>query len=344
MDVIRKDATITNTDDAFPGTFQVVLSAPTKDRDGETLLPEEWKQPLPEHITFDIDHEMSVRGTVGSGRPWIDHEGVMGAGKGAMIVDGTYSSLQHAQDTRTLVKEGHINRTSVAFMSEKTQKDGVATVTRELLNGAFVAIPSNREAVILSSKGVEGKAGRRNSSADQAHLDAIARHAIQLGANVQVGDDPQGGDTGANPDVAAAPPTARGTAVARSLTTATVKDADTEDATDPAALIQATDAAIDEAIDLLAEVDATTLPAAVQQAIALIQAADASVDELMDALGIRDPDEDADSAATAPGTADAAKAAPPATVTAVTVEDHSIDQQLMAARKRFYYANLTEGN
>ncbi len=323
MDVIRKDATITNTDDAFPGTFQVVLSAPTRDRDGDTLLPEEWKQPLPDHITFDIDHEMSVRGTVGSGHPWIDHEGVMGAGKGALIVDGRYSSLQPAQDTRTLVNEGHINKTSVAFMTEKTQKDGKATFVRELLNGAFVAVPSNREAVVLGSKGL--KTGARNSQSDQVHLDEIARHAIALGANFNIGDDDTSGDTSADVDVAAG----KSYRLVR-------KDADTEDATDPVALISATDAAIDEAIDLLASVDATTLPAAVQQAIALIQAADASVDELMDALGIPDPDEDAE---TATSTATAEKAA--AAVHAA--EDDSINQQLMAARKRFY-ATLAERN
>src|SRR5438067_767898 len=54
MRVIRKDAmTTAPTDDDFPGTFEAILSAPTKDRDGDTLLPEEWKQPLPDHITVD---------------------------------------------------------------------------------------------------------------------------------------------------------------------------------------------------------------------------------------------------------------------------------------------------
>lgn len=174
MDVIRKDATITNTDDAFPGTFEVVLSAPTKDRDGETLLPTEWKQPLPEHITFDVDHGMSVAATVGSGRPSLDE-------KGRLIVDGTYSSLPRAQEVRTLVKEGHINRTSVAFMSEKTTKDGTTSVTRELLNGAFVAIPSNREAVVLDAKAAL-KAGARNSAADAERIQSVHDHAAALGA------------------------------------------------------------------------------------------------------------------------------------------------------------------
>lgn len=177
MTVVRKDATITNTgpDDEFPGTFEVVLSAPTKDRDGDTLLPEEWKQPLPEHITFDQDHLMSVAGTVGSGKPRLDEK------SGELIVSGTYSSLPRAQEVRTLVNEGHIRTTSVAFMTEKTVKDGKAGTTRELLNGAFVAIPSNREALVLSSKGL--KAGARNSAADSEKIQGIHDHAAALGAD-----------------------------------------------------------------------------------------------------------------------------------------------------------------
>ena len=98
MDVIRKDATITNTDDAFPGTFEVILSAPTKDRDGETLLPSEWKQPLPDHITFDQDHGMSVASTVGSGVPRIDEKGNLADGRMDFIVapDGTVQWLRSA--------------------------------------------------------------------------------------------------------------------------------------------------------------------------------------------------------------------------------------------------------
>lgn len=175
MNVIRKDATITNTDEEFPGSFEVVLSAPTKDRDGETLLPEEWKQPLPSHITFDVDHGMSVATTVGSGVPSINDEG-------ELIVAGSYSSLPRAQEVRTLVNEGHIKTTSVAFMTEPSEtKDGKKTVVRELLNGAFVAIPSNREALVLSSKGV--KAGARNSAADAAVIQSMHDATVSLGAD-----------------------------------------------------------------------------------------------------------------------------------------------------------------
>lgn len=177
MTVVRKDATITNVgpDDEFPGAFEVILSAPTKDRDGDTLLPEEWKQPLPDHITFDQDHLMSVAGTVGSGVPAIDEK------TGNLVVTGTYSSLPRAQDVRTLVNEGHIRTTSVAFMSEKSVKDGKTGTVRELLNGAFVAIPSNREALVLASKGF--KAGARNSASDSESIQSIHDTALGLGAD-----------------------------------------------------------------------------------------------------------------------------------------------------------------
>jgi hypothetical protein len=174
MDIVKKDATITNTDDAFPGSFEVILSSQTKDRDGETLLKDGWKLPLPEHITFDSDHGMTVEKTVGSGVPRIDEE------TGNLIVSGTYSSLSRAQEVRTLVNEGHIRTTSVAFMTEKTQKDGATVTQRELLNGAFVAIPSNREALVLSSKGL--KAGARNSASDAEKIQGIHDHAAALGA------------------------------------------------------------------------------------------------------------------------------------------------------------------
>lgn len=287
MDITKKDATITNTDDAFPGSFEVILSAQTKDRDGDTLLKDGWKQPLPDHITFDSDHGMTVEKTVGSGVPRIDEK------TGNLIVSGTYSSLPRAQEVRTLVNEGHIRTTSVAFMTEKTQKDGATVSQRELLNGAFVAIPSNREALVLSSKGL--KAGARNSASDAEKIQGVHDYAADLGA--QCG-----------------------------MKSFTRKDADTEDAVDPGVLAQAVDAAIDEAIDLFASVDITSLPAEVQQAIALVQAADAAVDEILDALGVADPDEDAAaSGASMTPAAGAEKSAPAAGVKVAPVADADSD-------------------
>lgn len=135
--------------DAFPGEFDVILSTPELDRDKESIEARAF-EPLPEHMTFDVDHGMTTETTVGSGVP--TYESVDGVE--VLRVRGTWSSLPRAQAVRTLVKEGHIRTTSVAYMDAVyEQKDGVPTVTKaELLNGAFVAIPSNRGARVLSAK------------------------------------------------------------------------------------------------------------------------------------------------------------------------------------------------
>ncbi len=180
------------------GSFDVILSAPTLDRDGEVIDSKVF-EPLPDHITFDIDHGMSTATTVGSGTPFYDGD--------VLRVKGTYSSIPRAQEVRTLVREGHIRTTSVAFMSAKREeKDGVQHITRaELLNGAFVPIPSNRESVVLSAKAHDAKvtsspadldtivvtmtglkAGSRNSQKDAERLQEIHDLSVVNGATCAV--------------------------------------------------------------------------------------------------------------------------------------------------------------
>jgi hypothetical protein len=128
------------------GEFEVILSAPTLDRDGEVIDAKAF-EPLPDHITFDIDHGMSVSTTVGSGVPRYDGE--------LLKVKGVWASIPLAQETvRPLVEEGHIRTTSVAFMEATREvKDGTPHIVKaELLNGAFVAVPSNRQALVLAAK------------------------------------------------------------------------------------------------------------------------------------------------------------------------------------------------
>lgn len=146
------------------GEFEVVLSAPTLDRDGEVIDAKAF-DPLPGHVTFDIDHGMSTATTVGSGVPRYDGD--------VLKVLGTFSSIPRAQEVRTLVTEGHIRTTSVAFMEAKREvKSGVTHITRaELLNGAFVPIPSNREALILTSKNYDEKLRRDPIEATDATSD-----------------------------------------------------------------------------------------------------------------------------------------------------------------------------
>lgn len=131
------------------GEFDLILSTDALDRDGEVIDARAFGD-LPEHITFDYDHGMSVATTVGSGVPSYTEEGYL-------RVKGTYSSIPRAQEVRTLVREGHIRTASVAFMgAERETKDGTThIVSAELLNGAFVAIPSNRDARVLSAKAYE---------------------------------------------------------------------------------------------------------------------------------------------------------------------------------------------
>lgn len=155
------------------GEFEVILSAPTLDRDNEVIDAKAF-EPLPEHITFDIDHGLSTATTVGSGRPYYDGD--------TLKVRGSFSSIPRAQEVRTLVTEGHIRTTSVAMRGmTKTQKDGVAHITKaELLNGAFVPVPSNREALVLSSK-----AGARNNAADAGRIQQMHDLTVANGATCE---------------------------------------------------------------------------------------------------------------------------------------------------------------
>lgn len=153
------------------GSFHILLSTPGLDRDGEELGTDEWEQPLPALIPMDMDHGMTVATTVGSGVPSIEDDG--------MHVRGTYTSLPQGQQMRTLVKEGHITTTSVAFLL-KTAADG--TVSRELLNGTFTPIPANKQALVLASKALSTKA-----TGDTRRVQAIHDHTAAMGAACQAG-------------------------------------------------------------------------------------------------------------------------------------------------------------
>lgn len=162
------------------GSFEAILSAATLDRDGEIIDGKAF-EPLPDRIPIDIDHGMTVATTVGSGQPYYDGD--------VLKIKGTFSSIPRAQELRTLVTEGHISRMSVTFMgAERNQKDGVPHVEKaELLNAAFVPIPSNREAAVLVAKAFapsadETKAGARNSTKDAERLQGIHDYAVENGA------------------------------------------------------------------------------------------------------------------------------------------------------------------
>src|SRR5581483_6057622 len=199
MDVVTKaEGTVTPVEDSTSkhGQFDVILSTSSLDRDGDELHPDEWKTPLPDKITFDSDHGMSLATCVGSGKPFINDAG-------QLQVRGTFASTPHGQAVRTLVNEGHIDRVSVAFRNlPKTSKD--SKPMRELLNGAFVAVPANDEARVLASKAVKAVDWREdtmaaisdmfqtatdeNDPARKSYFQGVHDLAVKLGAGCPYSD------------------------------------------------------------------------------------------------------------------------------------------------------------
>ena len=184
MDLVTKDFPVVGGDatDEYPhGSFEVILSAPTLDRDGEVVDAKAF-EPLPDHITFDTDHSMTCDSVVGSGVPSYAEDGTL-------RVKGGYCSDARSQTIRQKVADGHIRTTSVTFMAATRTKDakGIPHVTEaELLNGTFTPVPSNRESVVLSAKSILVKEGRRNSQSDSEHIQAAHDALAAVGATCEV--------------------------------------------------------------------------------------------------------------------------------------------------------------
>lgn len=278
------------------GEFDVILSTEALDRDGEKLFIDEWKQPLPERITFDSDHGMSVATTVGSGVPTLED--------GVLRVRGIFASTEHAQNVRTLVNEGHITKTSVAFRSMRDKKSN--TITRELLNGAFVAVPANEEAVVLSSKAVK-------AVDPVSHQQQIHDAAVQLGAMCD------------------------GMKAAKAMTILDDEDID------PRTVLAGIDAILDQAQALIVNVDRTALPAEVAQAIDMIIGVGPAVDELLEAMGIYDPDETEDETSEPEEAGEpqdsAEKSAADADVKSASAADDSAEHAALRARSLAFLIN-----
>lgn len=169
---------------ANDGTFEAIMSAPTLDRDGEVIDSLAFA-PLPSKITVDIDHAMSVRSVVGSGEPFYDEAGLL-------KIRGRFASTPLGQEVRTLVKEGHVDRMSVTFRAAQRDvgEDGLQHVRKgELLNVAFVVIPSNREAAVLAAKSglLTPDEAREMAGAEVVELtglDAVAADVQRLSAEI----------------------------------------------------------------------------------------------------------------------------------------------------------------
>jgi hypothetical protein len=128
-----------------------------------------WKTPLPATIPFSADHRMDSGGIVGSGTPTLTERG--------LEVVGRWASTPRAQEVRQLVAEKHLQHVSVEFLRHS---DGTGKVSRELVGGSFVYVPSNPEAKVLASKSIGAEllsllAGRFGTKAAAAPNTARSR-------------------------------------------------------------------------------------------------------------------------------------------------------------------------
>jgi hypothetical protein len=179
-----------------PGSFEILLSTSARDRENEIVSAKDWEQPLPASIPLNSDHNPSVHAVVGSGQPFLD-------GDSNLRVVGKFASTPEGQHLRTLVNEGHVQSVSVEFIRNAAK--GVNT----LVGGAFVTVPANPEARVLSAKAFSDELDRVIKAAgggDAAMVQAIHDAAGHLGAaciavEVPVEDtdeDPTGAQEGAN--------------------------------------------------------------------------------------------------------------------------------------------------
>lgn len=199
----RAQASVTPGDD--PGEFDMILSNGTRDREGETISPDSWAQPLPDVIPINANHSPDVADIVASGRPFIDTAG-------NLRVVGTFAATPQAQHVRSLVNDGHLRSVSVEFLR---RKDVNGAQINELVGGAFVNIPANPTAVVLASKGVldydqfaalmMGETDAmtmvaKAAGGDAAMVAAIHDAAVHLGAQCLAAppDVDDGSDDGAN--------------------------------------------------------------------------------------------------------------------------------------------------
>jgi hypothetical protein len=160
--------------------------------------------PLPDVIPINANHSSDVSDIVGSGAPWIDADG-------NLRVKGTFASTPQAQHVRSLVQEGHLRTVSVEMLRRK----GVnGEPVNELVGGAFVLLPANPQAIVLSAKAfndqLEQVIKAASAGADvSAMVRAIHDASVHLGAQCvayvsdvnpdgSLDDDSMSGESGAD--------------------------------------------------------------------------------------------------------------------------------------------------
>lgn len=142
-DLKRAPATVAAAD---AGGFTAIASTGSVDRDGEVILPGALA-PLPKSVPVHVDHNLTVAGLVGRGRPYYVGD--------QLRIDATFSNTPEAQSARQKAADGVLDSMSIVFRGEQwRQVDGVRTCVKgELFAVDLVTIPSNRDARLLSVRG-----------------------------------------------------------------------------------------------------------------------------------------------------------------------------------------------
>jgi phage head maturation protease len=138
-------------EDAHPnGSFEAILSTSALDRDGEIIDPYAF-DPLPASLPIFVDHaQWDTKSLVGRAVPSYD-------GQGRLVLRGFYGSDPFSQEIRQKVMDGLLDSMSVGFHNAtRVVVAGVPHITKgEALEGSFVGVPANPEALVTASKSVE---------------------------------------------------------------------------------------------------------------------------------------------------------------------------------------------
>lgn len=156
--------------DSDAGGFTAIASTGSVDRDGEVIRP--GALTLPESIPVHADHSFTVDRVIGRGQPYY---------RGSELwLDVTLGSGKAAQEVRQKIAERLLDSVSIVFTGSKWETiDGVRTCTEgELLACDVVTVASNREARILSVRGMRSERPMTTDEARAEALLALARAEI----------------------------------------------------------------------------------------------------------------------------------------------------------------------
>lgn len=144
MSMHRLEARIVEKSSGDNGGFVAIASTGSVDRDGEIVAPGAFR-PLPDSVPVHMGHTMRPDDVVARARPFYDGD--------VLKVEAWFGSDNASQVARQKVTDGTLNSLSIVFVGKKLDRQGTAVVTSgELLAVDLVSIPSNRDALVLSSR------------------------------------------------------------------------------------------------------------------------------------------------------------------------------------------------